>query len=420
MRIICPECQTSFHASEEICNEYDGFVRCGECHAKFNISGDGKYLDLQADTQEDQIQMNEKDSSVELDDSNAPYLRGGLLGDVSSDDVSLTSQENNLFDRGDDNENFPDDFSKDLLKEDTSFTSDNVTIPEESDTIYGEISKQEKHVEKEHLVKTDQSNWQEGDDPQLPEYDFEEDISYAVDSNDSLSLNSSDLPAFESDADIDFSTPVFQEPAFSSNINLNASQDDLNQESESHWHNDYPIMHIKSKAGRWIIFILWLILAVLLMALLVYQWSNLKQNSAGSSISTSMSTMACRIFSCANNDKNIEYLDISISRMDEITDPERQLHITLFVQNNAQIAQPYPNVLITLKQFTGEISGRRVISPNEYFTEFDSLVNANNNAIQASDLRIQPGKLGKIVIMFDHPPEKAVGFSAKIVSADNA
>ncbi len=129
----------------------------------------------------------------------------------------------------------------------------------------------------------------------------------------------------------------------------------------------------------------------------------------------SLRASVCKYLPCEDKGANLDLFEVVVSRMDEVVSPSRQFHISIFLLNKAQISQAYPNILITLNHLDGSIAGQRVISPNEYFTTQNSLVNSGELPEQAAKKSIPAGKLGKILIKFDQPPKNAVGFKAQVV-----
>jgi len=123
----------------------------------------------------------------------------------------------------------------------------------------------------------------------------------------------------------------------------------------------------------------------------------------------------CGYLPCADASYDTNLFEIVVSRMEEVDEASRQLHISIFLLNKAEQAQAYPNILLTLKSMDGSTVGQRVISPREYLTSYDSLISSNAGERADAATLVKPNKLGKILIKLDNPPADAVGFEARVV-----
>lgn len=96
--------------------------------------------------------------------------------------------------------------------------------------------------------------------------------------------------------------------------------------------------------------------------------------------------------------------EIVVSRMDEINESGRKLHITIFLLNKSEQTQVYPDISISLKTKNGSTALRRKVTPKEYVSS-EGFIRAN--------------KLGKVLIEFNQPPADAVGFEASVLRSED-
>lgn len=80
------------------------------------------------------------------------------------------------------------------------------------------------------------------------------------------------------------------------------------------------------------------------------------------------------------------------------------LRISVNLINEAEFAQPYPDLQLTLTDRVGRIVGRRSFRPHEYL-------------VQGSENLLSPRMLGKVQLDLAHPHEQAVGFEINVVNA---
>jgi hypothetical protein len=163
-------------------------------------------------------------------------------------------------------------------------------------------------------------------------------------------------------------------------------------------------------------FVFWTVAAVALAYLLFGQINDtLYPAYKNHSLVQKARSVVCAKLPCDNDKANIDLFEIVVSRMDEINQPSRQLHISIFLLNQAEYAQAYPNILLTLKTIDGSTVGQRVIRPVEYFTSYDSLISSSASSPTTAEALVKPNKLGKILIKLNNPPANAVGFEARVV-----
>ena len=190
----------------------------------------------------------------------------------------------------------------------------------------------------------------------------------------------------------------------------------INDEAREDSHEAGFFGNLFSTLWRGIQFIFWLLLVAALAYLLLGQVRDtLYPVYKNHPVVQRINAGICEYVPCKEAKYNIDLLEISVARMDEVNAPGRQFHISIFLLNKAQSAQPYPDILLTLKTVDGSISGQRVISPLEYSTSHDSLIRSSSTDEDSSQALIKPNKLGKIFIKLANPPQDAVGFEALIV-----
>ena len=168
---------------------------------------------------------------------------------------------------------------------------------------------------------------------------------------------------------------------------------------------------------RSIVFLFWLGAAAALAWLLYAQARDaLYPAYRNTPLMQNVRTIACAYIPCKESQYETELFEIVVSRMDETGGSDRQLHVSIFLLNQAETAQVYPNILLSLKTIDGSTVGQRVVAPEEYFTSEDSLLSSGADAVAAAERSlIKPNKLGKILIKLDNPPADAVGFEARVV-----
>ncbi len=227
----------------------------------------------------------------------------------------------------------------------------------------------------------------------------------------------------DSDGRIEPRPPVFGHTEFDDDIELDGHRLEpslsapslINDDAEESDDQPGVMALIFSAIGRFIAFSFWLILALALAYLLFGQirdrvYPAYKQNPTVQKIRTGI----CGFVPCVDAKYDVSQYEIVVSRMDELRVPERQLQVSIFLLNKAPHAQPYPNLLLTLKRMDGSIAGRRVLTPDDYTTSHSSLISTGSVASKVTKMLIKPNKLGKILIKFDRPPEDAVGFEARV------
>lgn len=168
--------------------------------------------------------------------------------------------------------------------------------------------------------------------------------------------------------------------------------------------------------GRLLAFLFWFAVAAGLVYLLFSQIRDtLYPAYRNHALVQKIRASSCALLPCEGNGYDKDLYEIVVSRMDEVQDNGRQLHVSIFLLNKAETAQAYPDILLTLKTIDGTTVGQRVIQPEEYLTSHDSLIASASADSPAVKPLVQPNKLGKILIKFDRPPAAAVGFEASVV-----
>jgi hypothetical protein len=167
---------------------------------------------------------------------------------------------------------------------------------------------------------------------------------------------------------------------------------------------------------RMLMFVFWTAISIALVYFLFSQIKDkLYPGYINHPIVQSIRTSVCGYLPCSETKYDTQAYEIVVSRMDEIGEPERELHISIFMMNKSNIAQVYPQILITLKRLDGSIAGQRAITPDEYFKSHDSFVDGGDKASAETQI-IKPNKLGKVLIKLGNPPVDAVGFEARVVN----
>jgi len=167
--------------------------------------------------------------------------------------------------------------------------------------------------------------------------------------------------------------------------------------------------------GQFMVFWFWLLLSIGLVYLLIGQIKDQVYPQIKSEpVVQDIRNRVCGFLPCKVSKYDAEKYEIVVSRMDEVRDPNRQLHLSVFLLNKAEQAQVYPSLRITFKRLDGSTVGQRVVGPDEYSTSSNRVVMAGDGAGGVTKPLIQPGKLGKVLIRFNNPPADAVGFEAQV------
>jgi len=191
----------------------------------------------------------------------------------------------------------------------------------------------------------------------------------------------------------------------------------LNDEGDQQDHDAPGFVHrFASGLGHFMVFSFWLMLSVGLVYLLIGQirdkvYPQIKTEPLVQDIRSRV----CSFLPCAESRYDVDQYEIVVSRMDEVRDPGRQLHISVFLLNRSEHALVYPSLGITFKRLDGSTVGQRVIGPDEYTTSNNRVVIAGDGAGGVTKPLIKAQKLGKVLIRFDNPPANAVGFEARVV-----
>lgn len=167
---------------------------------------------------------------------------------------------------------------------------------------------------------------------------------------------------------------------------------------------------------RMLMFMFWTAISITLVYFLFSQIKDrLYPGYINHPVVQSIRTRVCEVLPCSETKYDTQAYEIVVSRMDEKSAPDRELHISVFMMNKSNISQVYPKILVTLKRLDGSIAGQRAITPDEYFKSHDSFVGSGGKAAPERQI-IKPGKLGKVLIKLDNPPADAVGFEAQVVN----
>lgn len=167
--------------------------------------------------------------------------------------------------------------------------------------------------------------------------------------------------------------------------------------------------------GHFMLFGFWLLLSIGLVYLLIGQVKDrVYPQFKSEPLVQDIRSRLCGFLPCSVSKYDADKYEIVVSRMDEVRDPNRQLHISVFLLNTAEQAQVYPSLRIRFNRLDGSTIGQRVIGPDEYETSSNHVAMAGDGAGSVTRPLIQPNKLGKILIRFNNPPADVVGFEAQV------
>lgn len=412
MQIQCPHCKSHYRLGSEMIDAYGGFVRCGNCNYKFNIHDQVLLNEGQIDLQNTGIRPNKQKDEA-------------LKGQSTSTATRVTRIEPKL--EGDEEEEKLNiRFRQDEYQEELE--DQNVATPFDS---YDESRLREPQIE----MKGEGLESETQDDFQIPENldgsDDTDDTGIPLDDEFSGSFEElteqfmeEDSETVESEEGRDYSAQGFDpgEPDLFESLDDGPHEEDssglslINDEAEADQVEPGFFRILLSMLQRAALFLFWIAVAVALAYLLVGQIKDkLYPAYKNHSLLQKVRSGVCDYLPCEDAKYDIDLFEIVVSRMDEVTAPSRQLHISIFLLNKAEYAQIYPNILLTLKTIDGSTTGQRVIHPAEYFTSHDSLI--SSQTVDSSEARplVKPNKLGKILIKLDKPPADAVGFEARVV-----
>jgi predicted Zn finger-like uncharacterized protein len=397
MQIQCPHCKSRYRLGSEMIDAFGGFVRCGSCNYKFNIH-DQVILD---DAQEGLFNTSTRP---------AQHKDQATLAGV----VAVPARVEPRLERDQAEDEFNIRFGPDDADE------YGVALPEAPET-------REPQLPSEHNSGDDDiARFQFPDGPdELDDLDESENVELD-DTSDELDdpLQESGSSDDESNSEIDDSWPELgrdEESIVFGSLKDAEVEDDssrlvlINDAQDTHSEPGFFSMvfaMLLSATG----FVFWMVAAIALAYLLFEQVSEtLYPAYKNHSLVQQARSVVCAKLPCDNAKENIDLFEIVVSRMDEINQPSRQLHISIFLLNQAEHAQAYPNILLTLKTLDGSTVGQRVVRPDEYFTSYDSLISSSASSPIAAEALVKPNKLGKILIKLDKPPVNAVGFEARVV-----
>ena len=409
MQIQCPHCKSRYRLGSEMIDAYGGFVRCGNCNYKFNIH--------------DQVLLNEGQIDLQKPGNRPNKHKDEVLKGQSSSAATGATRIEPKLERDKEEEELNIRFLQDEYTEEPE--DQNVaTLSDSSD----ESRLREPQIE----VKGEGLESETQDDFQFPEnLDSLGDPDIPLDDEFSTSFEELTEQFLEEDSDTaeskegrgysaQGSDPG--EPVLFESLDDGPHEEDssgltlINDEAEADQAEPGFFRVLLSMLQRAVLFLFWIAVAIALAYLLVGQIKDkLYPAYKNHSLLQKVRSGVCDYLPCEDAKYDIDLFEIVVSRMDEVTTPSRQLHISIFLLNKAEYAQIYPNLLLTLKTIDGSTTGQRVIRPAEYLTSHDSLISSQSVDSPEGRPLVKPNKLGKILIKLDKPPADAVGFEARVV-----
>ena len=114
-------------------------------------------------------------------------------------------------------------------------------------------------------------------------------------------------------------------------------------------------------------------------------------------------SMFCKVANCELPARRDPFrFTITNTRIDLHPQEPGALRITVKLLNQAEFAQQYPDLRLTLTDRVGRVVGRRKFEPEAYLG-------------QDQPNQLEPRVVGSVVFDLSHPHEKAVGFVVNIV-----
>jgi hypothetical protein len=385
---------------------YGGFVRCGNCNYKFNIHDQVLLNEGQIDLQNIGIRPNkQKDEALKGQSSSAASRATRIEPKLEQDEEE---EELNLRFRQDE---YPGELE-----------DQNVATPFDSSD-ESRLREPQIEVKGESLESETQDDFQFPENLDDPDKPMDDEFSASFEELTEQFLEE-DSETAESEEGRDYSAHGSDpgEPVLFESLDDGPYEEDssaltlISDEAEADQAEPGFFRVLLSMLQRAALFLFWLAVAIALAYLLLGQIKDkLYPAYKNHSLLQKVRSGVCDYLPCEDARYEIDLFEIVVSRMDEVTAPSRQLHISIFLLNKAEYAQVYPNILLTLKTIDGSTTGQRVIHPAEYFTSYDSLISSQAFDSPKARPLVKPNKLGKILIKLDKPPADAVGFEARVV-----
>ncbi|MCP4011289.1 MAG: DUF3426 domain-containing protein [Proteobacteria bacterium] len=400
MQIQCPHCKSRYRLGSEMIDAYGGFVRCGNCNYKFNIH--------------DQVLLeDELDDLLNTGKSPAQYSGETNIRAASSPSSRSARIEPRL-ERDAQEDGFNIRFGQNEYENEVEVTS-----------------AEKSQIREPQLDPSDESL--EDDMPgnfQFPESLDELDVSAVEEfgeifdqlTEDSLEQESATEELDSTNPELWQETVSYEEPVVFDSLHEEGFEEDterlalINDDAEQDSYEPGLLGILFSMLWRTIQLLFWVAAVIALAYLLFGQVKDtLYPAYKNHSLVQQIRSSVCAYLPCDDTKYDLDLFEIVVSRMDEVSEPSRQLHISIFLLNKAKNAQAYPNILLTLKTIDGGIAGQRVIGPGEYLTSQDSLISSRAGTAPEAGALVKPNKLGKILIKLNKPPANAVGFEARVV-----
>ncbi len=395
MQIQCPHCKSRYRLGSEMIDAFGGFVRCGSCNYKFNIH-DQVILD---DAQDGLFNTGtrpaqHKDQATQVGALGEPArVEPRLERDQAEDEFNIRFGLDNTDEYG--------AASPEATETREPQLEPSGQISGDGDIENFQFPEGPEDLDTSEDVELDEPS-DELDDP------LQEPNSFAGDSN---SAAADSWPELGGDEE-----PIVFGSLKDAEVEDDSSRLELINDTEDGGSDPGFFSMLFSMLWRATGFVFWTVAAIALAYLLFGQINQtLYPAYKNHSLVQQTRSVVCAKLPCDNTKTNIDLFEIVVSRMDEINQPSRQLHISIFLLNQAEHAQAYPNILLTLKTIDGSTVGQRVIRPAEYFTSYDSLISSSASSPTTEEALVKPNKLGKILIKLDNPPANAVGFETRVV-----
>ncbi len=400
MQIQCPHCKSRYRLGSEMIDAYGGFVRCGNCNYKFNIH--------------DQVLLEDELGDL-LNNGKSPaqYREESKIKGASSPSSRSERIEPRL-----DRDEQEDDFNIRFGQNEYEYEAE-VSSAEKSQIREPQLDPSNKSLEDD---MSDNFQFPESlDEPDIPADEAFGEIFDQL-TEDSLDQESATEDLDTTHAEL-WQEPVSdEEPVVFDSLNEEGFEEDserlalINDDAEQDSHEQGLLGITFSMLWRTIQLLFWVAAAIALAYLLFGQVKGtLYPAYKNHSLVQQIRSGVCAYLPCDDTKYDVDLFEIVVSRMDEVSEPSRQLHISIFLLNKAKNAQAYPNILLTLKTIDGSIAGQRVIGPGEYLTSHDSLISSRAGTAPEAGALVKPNKLGKILIKLNKPPVNGVGFEARVV-----
>ncbi|MEA3292318.1 MAG: DUF3426 domain-containing protein [Pseudomonadota bacterium] len=406
----CPNCNAIFEVAEEQLAAHEGLVRCGVCKHVFNA----KWFLLDSESEEDGLRQTPRlDAFHDSVDEEAQLKKKD--GDAEAASRSLDGEADSGSDADNETgEQTPPPIPEGLFEEIDVRREPSLTLLEE------EVLEPEQPPE-----EGEESRGMEDAAGRREDLDLNLDLDHEPDGNDvqpgptlfgEAPATGGDSGALldrermeQDEADLELS-----EPSLEGRSGLALEQDESVKSRAGGGlppAGDAPISvrsvdtYLKQRSSP-LATLLWTVAALFFLLILVLQVRTFHIDAlAGNDQLRPYVAGFCKIAACELPPRRDPgRFTITHTRIALHPEEPGALRINVNLINEAEFAQPYPALQLTLTDRVGRIVGRRSFRPDEYL-------------LQGRENLLPPRMLGKVQLDLAHPHEQAVGFEINVVNA---